>query len=99
MCPCFFLWDKRDCGFFSASLTRDIYVQIVAIGRNPGKWSIVALAILNRLAGKAINLKAFTNRHFRDRGQILAGNEGDEMDYKLKIPQCPWGILSLSGRE
>jgi len=34
--------------------------------RNPGKGSIVTPAISTRLAGKAINLKAFTNRHFGD---------------------------------
>jgi len=52
-----------------------------------------------RFAGNTINQLAFTNRHFRDRGQIWTGNEGDQVGCKLKIPQCPWGILSLRFRD
>ena len=44
------------------------------------------------LAPKAINLKAFTNRHFRDRWQILAGNEGDQVGCKLKSPSVLGGF-------
>jgi hypothetical protein len=63
-----------------------------------GSVSLIPYTISHETAGKAINLQAFTNRHLGDRGRIWAGNEGDQVGCKLKIPQCPWGILSLSSR-
>lgn len=42
----------------TAALTRDINLQIAAIGLNPGKWSIMALA-----AFFGFREMPFTNRH------------------------------------
>ena len=70
----------------SAPLTRDINPMIRELFSD--FWLMVCFGTspFPHIEARTINLRAFTNRHFRDRGQIWAGNDGDQMGYKLKIP-------------